>query len=65
MTLMGGGGGVEHEGLGEKQMPVLLCLPEIKQDRPGFEPSIRGEGQISDCLRQGRPPANIRISLDS
>jgi hypothetical protein len=49
----GGGGGGRVEGLGEKRMPVLLCLPQIKQDRPGFEPSIRGEGQKNDCLRQG------------
>jgi hypothetical protein len=32
-------------------MSVLICPTQIKQDRPGFEPSIRGEGQKSDCLR--------------
>ena len=34
-------------------MSVLLCPPQIKQDRPGFEASIRGEGQMSDYLRHG------------
>ena len=41
------------EGLGEKYMSVLLWPPQIKQDRSGFEPSISGEGCMSDCLRHG------------
>jgi hypothetical protein len=43
----------ETEVMGEKHVAVLLCPPQIKQDRPIIEQNIRGEGRMHNGLSHG------------